>query len=446
MRTRALWLMVRPSRSDLSTAALPVVAFVLTSLVVFTVATFARLFWAVPSEGSGGYKILAVALPAVLVVPLATLGGSAARLSARRRDDRLAILRLLGASAVWVRMIAAIEASMLAATGVVAGAIVYLASAPLLVTVPVHGQPISLAEVWVPPVMLVVLSFAMIAVAAVSAISGLRQVVISPLGVRTRTHAPKVHWLRLAISAAVTIGAVVLLRFTSTSWGTIGITVAIAVILVVVMAVQNVAGPYLVGVLARRSLARASTAARLLAARGILELPQVAWRHVSGVALASFVVVPAGSVLGFLNFIESSGTQLTSEQLLFFGDIRTTVIAAVVVSFLLVACSVGINQSAAVLERRDLYVSLDRLGMPPSTMQASRRLSVMMPLRLAAIGPALIASVLVLPMLAFSLAMAPLFIVGVALCIGAGMWLVRLGVAVTTPVLRAVLEHPDRAL
>jgi hypothetical protein len=151
-------------------------------------------------------------------------------------------------------------------------------------------------------------------------------------------------------------------------------------------------------------------------------------------------------VLGFLIFIESSGTQLTSEQLLFFGDIRTTVIAAVVVSFLLVACSVGINQSAAVLERRDLYVSLDRLGMPPSTMQASRRLSVMMPLRLAAIGPALIASVLVLPMLAFSLAMAPLFIVGVALCIGAGMWLVRLGVAVTTPVLRAVLEHPDRAL
>lgn len=446
MRARALWLMVRPSRSDISTAVLPVVAFVVISTVVFTVAALARLFWAVPSAEFDGYRILAVALLAVLVVPLASLSASAARLSARRRDDRLATLRLLGASAVWVRMIAVVEASMLAVAGVIAGAIVYLATAPLLVMVPVHGEPISLAEVWVPPFMLVVLSFAVVAVAIVSAISGLRQVVISPLGVRARTDAPKLHWLRLVISMAVVIIAVVLLQFTSTSWGAIGITAAIVVVLIAVMAVQNVAGPYLVGVLARRALTRASTAARLIAARGILESPKVAWRHVSGVALASFVVVPAGSVLGFLNFIESSGTQLTPLQLLFFGDIRTTVIAAVVVSFLLVACSVGINQSAAVFERRDLYVSLDRLGMPPSVMQASRRLSVMMPLRVAAIGSALIASALVLPVLAFSLATAPLFIVGVAICIVAGMWLVRLVVAVTTPVLRSVLEHPDRAL
>ena len=44
------------------------------------------------------YQALAVIALVLLVVPLVSLGGAAARLSARRRDDRLATLRLLGAT------------------------------------------------------------------------------------------------------------------------------------------------------------------------------------------------------------------------------------------------------------------------------------------------------------------------------------------------------------
>ena len=44
------------------------------------------------------YMGLAWVAALVLIVPLFTLGASAARLSARRRDERLASLRLIGAS------------------------------------------------------------------------------------------------------------------------------------------------------------------------------------------------------------------------------------------------------------------------------------------------------------------------------------------------------------
>lgn len=445
MRSRALWLLVRPSRSNLSTSLLPVIAFAVIGTIVFVVASLAQVFWAVP-DGSDGYRILAVALLAVLLVPVTSLGASAARLSARSRDERLATLRLLGASAAWVRGAALVEASMLATAGVMLGVLGYAMVAPVLSLLIVAGDRVPLDAVWLPPALLPVLGIAAVLVAVISAVSGLRQVVISPLGVRARTDAPRLHWVRLVVSAVVVVAAIVLLQFVSVSWGAIGITAAIVVVLVAVMAVQNVAGPFVVGVLARRRLAVASNAAELIAARGLLESPKSAWRQVSGVALTSFVVVPAGAALGFLNTVQNSVTELSGRQVLFFGDIRTIVLAVAAVSFLLVACSVAIIQSAAVLERRDLYVSLDRIGMPLAVMQASRRIGLMLALRVAAAGSAVLASALVIPVLAVALFTSPLFVLAIAACIIAGVWLVRLGLTATAPVLRRVLAHPDRAL
>lgn len=446
MRSRALWLLVRPSRSDLSMSLLPVIAFAALGTIVFVVAALARVFWSIPDDGSDGYQILAVALLAVLLVPVTTLGSSAARLSARRRDERLATVRLLGATAAWVRGVALVEASMLAAAGVLLGVLGYAVVTPLLSLLVVAGKRVPLDAVWLPPLLLPVLGVSVIVVAVISAVSGLRQVVISPLGVRARTDAPRLHWLRLAVSAVVVVAAIVILQLTSVSWGAIGITAAIVVVLVAVMVVQNVAGPFVVGVLARRKLAVASNAGELIAARGLLESPKSAWRQVSGVALTSFVVVPAGAVLGFLHTVENSVTELSADQVLFFGDIRTIVLAAVAVAFLLVACSVGIVQTAAVLERRDLYVSLDRIGMSLAVMQSSQRIAVMLPLKVAAVGSSVLAFALVIPVMAVALFTSPLFVLAIVVSIVAGVWLVRLGLTTTTPVLRGVLAHPDRVM
>jgi hypothetical protein len=264
--------------------------------------------------------------------------------------------------------------------------------------------------------------------------------------VRMRQNAPRMHWLRVVVAVLVVGGAVLVLQLTSVSWGAVGITAALVVVLVAVMSVLNLLGPYLVGRLARRRLMRSGDPGTLIATRGVLESPQAAWRQVSGLALASFIAVPAGSVLGFLDTVRRLSDVVMPEQILFFGDIRLVVIAAVAVSALLVACSVGVTQAAAVMERRALYVSLDRLGMPFSVMTRSRRLSVSIPLLIGAVVPALISGLLVVPVVGIAVVTAPLFIVTVGGCIAVGVVLVQLGVVATTPVLRRVLSQPDRAL
>jgi hypothetical protein len=446
MRLRAPAALMRPSRGDLSAVMLPVVAFAIIGAVTYLAAALARLFWEASDDGFGQYGILAVAMIAVLVVPAGTLGSAAAQLAARRREDRLAVLRLLGASSTWVRGFAVIEASLLAAAGAIAGLLGYAVLVPALTLVPIAGERLALSEVWLPAWTLCVLACALTAVAAISAAVGLRRVIISPLGVRMRTDAPRLHWVRLLTGAVVLAGGVTLMQVTSASWGAVGVTAAIVVVLVGVMAVLNLVGPFLIGWDARRKLARARTAEELIAARGVLESPAAAWRSVSGVGLASFIAVPAGSVLGFLDMVQNGDTILSADQLVFFADIRTVVVAAVAVSYLLVACTVGITQAASVLERRTLYVSLDRLGMPTRVMNRPRRLAVASPLLVAAVFPAVAAFVLFAPVVALSVFTAPLFIATVIACIALGVLLVQLGVVATAPLLRRVLAEPDRAL
>lgn len=219
MTGRAFSVLLRPSRGDSSTAILPMIAFTIIGAATYLAAALARLLWVTPDNGFGQYKILAVALLTVLVVPAATLATSAARLSARRREDRLAVLRLLGASSVSVRGIAVIEATLVAASGAILGLLVYTASAPALVWVPVAGHVPLRDEVWLPMWTLGLLVFALTAVAAVSAALGMRRLIVSPLGVRMRTDAPRVRGARLLGGAVVLAAGASLLQLTSASWG-----------------------------------------------------------------------------------------------------------------------------------------------------------------------------------------------------------------------------------
>ncbi|WP_285040288.1 FtsX-like permease family protein [Plantibacter sp. LMC-P-059a] len=446
-RLAALWVLVKPARGDLSSTALPIVAFAVISTVVVGVFALARAYWNAPDpEGFGQYRILAVGMLAVLVVPIGTLGGAAARLSARRREDRLATLRLIGASSSWVRSVALGETGLVAAAGGLLGLLLSIPLQPLLSLIQVVGTPLGAEGAWLSSPVVAALLLGVVVVAIVSAGVSLRLVLVSPLGVRMRQNAPRMHWLRVVVAVLVMGGGVLILQLTSVSWGAAGITAALVVVLVAVMAVLNLLGPYLVSRLATRRLTRSGDAGTLIAMRGVLESPQAAWRQVSGVALASFIAVPAGSALGFLDTVQRLSDAVTPEQILFFGDIRLVVVAAVAASYLLVACSVGVTQAAAVMERRALYVSLDRLGMPFAVMIRSRRRSVSTPLLVAAVVPALLAALLVIPVVGISVVTAPLFLVTVVVCIASGVVLVQLGVVATTPVLRRVLSQPDRAL
>jgi len=96
-----------------------------------------------------------------------------------------------------------------------------------------------------------------------------------------------------------------------------------------------------------------------------------------------------------------------------------------------------------VLDRRDLYVGLDRIGMPVSEMDAARSRAILSPLRITAVGSALVAAVVLFPLAGLSLLVAPLTLATIAGCLAAGILLVWAALRGTRPVLRRVLAEPS---
>ena len=432
MIARVAWLLARPGSAGAAASVLPVTAFGIVTALLLTVIGGAQAFWTWTDDEGVLYQALAVIALVLLVVPLVSLGGAAARLSARRRDDRLATLRLLGATPAAVSALAVIESAVLAAVGAVAGGVVYLAIVPLLGLIEFRGEPLGASGVLLPWPPLVAVPFGIAALAALSAVIGLRQVVISPLGVRTRQEAPRLHWVRVVIGVGVVglaFGVMAVLRVAPTTMVILGM---LAFAFGASLAVLNLIGPWVIRLVAGGQAKRAKTPARLLAARTVLESPKGAWRQVGGVAMTSFMAVFAGTGVAVLGVMGAEGD--AASQLLV-TDIRTGILITVVGSFLMVACSVGVNQAAGILDRGELYRSLEMLGMPVGTMDAARRRAVMSPLRITAIGSAVTAAIVMLPLTGITLIVAPASLLVIAGVLAAGIGIVWLGLLATRPVL-----------
>lgn len=428
MILRIAWMLARPGATGIATIALPAIAFATVTALLLIVIGGAQTFWTYDDGDGIIYQASAIIALVLLIVPLTTLGAAASRLSARRRDDRLATLRLLGAAPGTVTAITVIESVVVALAGAIAGVVLYLAAAPAVGLIPFRGEALG-TGVLLPPLIVAAVVLAVGALAGVSAVLGLRRVIISPLGVRMRDEVPKPHWIRVVVAFLVIVA-------TNIVMGIIG-AFEVAVIFSVLaigfggtLLVLNLLGPWVLRTIARSQVKRAATPERLLAARGILESPKQAWAQVSGVAMTSFMAVFAGSATGLL---EAMGGD--SENRFLYGDIRTGVYITVVASFLMVACSVGVNQAASILDRGDLYSSLAKLGMPVSVMERARRRTVMSPLRVTAIGSAVIAAVVVFPLTGATLLFAPLTLVVIAAVLAAGIVLVWLGLLATRQVL-----------
>ena len=171
------------------------------------------------------------------------------------------------------------------------------------------------------------------------------------------------------------------------------------------LALLNLMGPFVLKWMAGRGLRKATTPVRLLAARTILESAKAAWRQVSSLSMTSFIAVVAGTALAILN--SAGEAQNTADETLFI-DMRTGVLITVVASFLLVASSAGLNHAAAILDRRELYVSLDRLGMPRSVVDAAGKRAVLWPVQIITVGAAVMAGVLLFPLTGMAMIFAPL--------------------------------------
>lgn len=410
---------------------IPAVAFAVVSALVLTVVGGAQAFWRWTDEYAVIYQVLAAVALVLLVLPLAALGGAAARLSARRRDERLSTLRLLGVSGFGVGVVAVAEATFVAATGVLAGVLLSIGIAPLVELIPFRGAPLGSAVL--PPPLTAAIAIGTVLLATVSAVVGLRRVVISPLGVRTRTTPRAPHWVRAVIAVVVFAAGFTAGRVVPGMAETIAIITGLVAIFAIGLLVLNLIGPWVLAVGARMQLRRAGTPARLIAARIVLDDAKGAWRQVSGIAMSSFIAVFAGTGVAVMNVIGSENTR--TDDLALVTDMRTGLIITLVASFLMVACSVAVTQASDILDQRELHRSLHYLGVPADTVDAARRRAVMSPLLVTSIGSALCAAVLIFPLLGIALITTPASLLTIAAVLAVGVGLVWIATRLTRPIL-----------
>lgn len=440
MIARLAWTVARPSRAGLGLTVLPVVAFAVTTGLLLVVIGAAQNFWIAKDDLDPLYQFLATVALALLVVPLAGLGGAAARLSARRRDDRLATLRLLGATATTVGALAVLEAAVLALVGALVGVGLAAAVAPVIGALSFRGEILGAASALAAPPVAAAVVAGVVVLAIASAALGLRGVVLSPLGIRRRTDAPRLRWMPAVLALVGVAALAVVMKVLGASGLAIGFLVGVAVVFGGTLALLNVIGPAAIGLWAKGRARRAETAPQLLAARGILESPRAVWRQVGGTASISFMAVFAGSGVALLGTVGSSTGDAAQDALL--GDIRTGLIATIACAFIMVACSVGVTQAAAILDDAPRTRSLARLGTPLAMLDAARRRTVIGPLLFTAIGSAVCAAVALFPLVGASLLFAPL---SMALTLGSVVLGLLLVVAVllgTRGLLRATAAEP----
>ncbi|MBD9723903.1 ABC transporter permease [Streptomyces caniscabiei] len=219
---------------------------------------------------------------ALLVVPVIVLASAAGRLGAARREQRLAALRLAGATPRQILAMTGAESAAVGLVGGLLGAVGYTLLVPVLARVPYGIGPWYAGQLWVGvPVLLAVVA-AVAALTSVSAVTTLRGVARSPLGVAQQADPRRTKLIRLVLFVAVGLYVV------GTAGGGMSTGQTIALIVLVYGAFWTL-GPWVVDMLGRLLSRFARRPATLLAARRLSDDPRGAWRTVSGLVLAGLV-------------------------------------------------------------------------------------------------------------------------------------------------------------
>ncbi|MEV2270422.1 ABC transporter permease [Nonomuraea africana] len=455
-------------------------------------------FAGAPTSDAEAYRVLALIASVLMVVPLLVFGGAAARLTVARRDQRLAALRLVGATPGQVVRMTVAEAMIVALAGAVLGAVLYGLAVPLLTAIRIAGGPWFASDLLPSPLVALGILVAVPVLVGLSAVVGLRRVVVSPLGVAKRETPPGMRVVRVVALLAVL--AVVPLLGTNASVGVVAVVLGLAFLCL------NLVGPWVVGLIGRITAKRARRPAKLLAGRRLVDDPRSAWRTVSGVALTGFVA----GFLGLLSPGDALAGHPASEQLrlttpntevvaerarerlaeagvrgtvkaekkLVVADVRTAdldrartaldglvpghsatseadeqrftgqllddistgTIVVLSVSFLVAIASSGITAASSILDRRQTYALLRLAGTQLEVLDRARRSETLIPLVVMGGGSIAVGVfcaspfMLVSPNVSGAITLVVCVVAGFAGVIGAG--------AMSRPLLRAVTDDP----
>ncbi|MEV6413965.1 FtsX-like permease family protein [Kribbella sp. NPDC051718] len=217
----------------------------------------------------------------LVLFPLLSLVGQAAGVAAKRREHRLAALRLAGATRSQVLWLSAVEQAVLGLLGAVAGLIGYTLLTPLIARIPLGGGRWYVHDLtpswWVALIVLI----AVPVLSVISALIGLGRVSITPLGVVRGQTRKATSALRLGL---LVIGPIMLAIL-----GTGGAIIPLLIGIGLAALAVRIVGPFAVQVIGRFMARTARGPVALLAGRRLADDPKAAFRPVAALVLSGFV-------------------------------------------------------------------------------------------------------------------------------------------------------------
>ena len=248
-----------------------------------------------PNDSGGGANSIDLILSVValaILTPVLIFIATATRLSAARREERFAAMRLVGATREQVSLLAAVESTTAGITGVIVGfGLFFLLRAPVA-GIPFIGQPFFTAELTLSLLDILLVAIGVPVFAAIAARLALRRVNISPLGVARRaTPQPPRAWRAVPLLAGLAeLDFWTVHGHPATIPGQIqAFTSSFGLIMIGLF----IAGPWLTMAAARAMARWTSRPGTLIAARRLADNPRASFRAVSGLVLALFVTTVA---------------------------------------------------------------------------------------------------------------------------------------------------------
>lgn len=383
------------------------------------------------------YRQLTYVAAALLVFPVASLLGASARLTAARRTERLALLRLLGASTRQVTVAAVTEVVAVATAAAALGVALYWLAAPAVAWIELGGGRWFPDDVRPAPPTLLAVVAGVALLAAGAAVGGMRQVVVGPLGVVRRQGAGGARLLRLLGVGAglVAFGIVNTVRDAGPANVT-GLVFGVGVL--ILFGTVSLVGPLVVRLLGAGMVRTARSAGTLLAGRRLLDDPKGAFRPLAGLTLAVFVA-------GFLAPLTAGlGEDATGADSVLAQDLQRGTLVVLVGTFVIAATATGTAAAARILDHRRPLRLLRLAGTPLGVLDAARCAETIRPLLvLGGIGLAM-GLVCASPFAAASDAFAPSGLLLLGVVVVAGVLLVAGASAASRPLLRSVTTEGAR--
>lgn len=275
--------------------------------------------YAIGIDANGITLVLSV-VTAALLFPVLIFIGTATRLSAARREQRFAAMRLIGATPRQIASIASVESTLAAGIGVAGGFGLFYALRPALARIPFTGAPFFVDDLSFGAIEVLLVVLGIPVAAALAARLALRRVSISPLGVSRRVTPPRPRPWRLVpllAGLAELTWFVVTGRPATTDQQTYAYTAGI----LITMAGLVVAGPWLTMLGSRLMIRRADRPAALLAGRRLADDPRAGFRAISGLVLALFVGSVAVGLITSIDAYEAAPSATASGRATLLTDL-----------------------------------------------------------------------------------------------------------------------------